>query len=142
MYVLHSKGRQVDLRLPPWEKPRPHGFPKWDPLSFLQPLFDAYAGPRRLQEMHNPLMSPIIADIETLPEDMLFVIPTLDILFEEQITLVERLKQDAAMLQRFDQMHRKTTPQYNVESMIFENQIHGWLEREFSVVRPGLCCPH
>ncbi|KAL5363562.1 Alpha/Beta hydrolase protein [Aspergillus floccosus] len=141
----------IDLRLPPWEKPKPAGFPTWDPLSFLQPLFDAYAGPKRAQEMKNPLLSPIVADIESLPPDMLFIIPTVDILLAEQTAFVKRLQEDAEKLNRLGRNQgeddRMSSPQkgsslesqqteqqiheerrYTVQSKLFEGQIHGWLE--------------
>ncbi|GES56820.1 lipase/esterase family protein [Aspergillus terreus] len=140
----------VDLRLPPWEKPRPAGFPTWDPLSFLQPLFDAYAGPKRAQEMQNPLLSPIVADIESLPPDMLFIIPTVDILLAEQTAFVKRLQEDAEKLNRLgwgraeddwtssqtgssmqsNEGSQRTHGErrYTVQSKLFDGQIHGWLE--------------
>lgn len=142
---------KVDLRLPPWEKPRPAGFPTWDPLSFLQPLFDAYAGSKRAQDMQNSLLSPIVADIESLPPDMLFIIPTVDILLAEQTAFVKRLQEDAEKLNRLswgrtedDRTSSQTGSsmqsneggqrthgerRYTVQSKLFDGQIHGWLER-------------
>ena len=44
--------------------------------------------------MENPRLSPIVADIDTLPENMLLIIPAIDILLHEQLTFVERVKKD------------------------------------------------
>lgn len=57
----------VNLQLKPWEKPP--GLPPSagvarkpvkDPMAFLLPLFDSYAGPVREREMGNPKMSPFL----------------------------------------------------------------------------------
>lgn len=75
--------KQIDLRLPPWEKPKPLNFPTFDPLWWLMPLFDVYACPSRAADRENPRLHPILADGNTLPEDMLFVVPTVDILLHD-----------------------------------------------------------
>ncbi|KAF7180769.1 hypothetical protein CNMCM7691_010060 [Aspergillus felis] len=122
----------IDLRLPPWEKPRPAGFPEKDPLAFLQPLMDAYAGPGREKNLTNRLLHPILADIECLPRNMMFVVPKVDILLHEQSVLVERLKEEAAAINRGladqqDSSEARLQP-YRIESRFDEGQIHGWLE--------------
>ncbi|CAG9976197.1 unnamed protein product [Clonostachys byssicola] len=81
----------IDLRIPPWEKPKPARFPKTDPLAFLLPLFDSYPGPVRASHAGDPRMSPVIARGETLPPRMLMAIPAIDILVGEQQELAERL---------------------------------------------------
>ncbi|KAJ6063690.1 hypothetical protein N7499_012370 [Penicillium canescens] len=135
----------VDLRLPPWEKPKPPGFPVKDPLRFLLPLMDAYAGPERQKNRENALLHPILANIESLPRKMLFVVPKVDILLHEQTLFVQRLEEEAAVINRrisqnaVDLTKRPLEgvvgdPQfdvadpYQVESMFFDGQIHGWLE--------------
>ncbi|KAF9891589.1 hypothetical protein FE257_003600 [Aspergillus nanangensis] len=128
----------VDLRIPPWEKPKPAGFPAWDPLAWLMPLFDAYAGPNRARDLENPLLSPIVADIRTLPRNMLFIITGNDILLEEQTAFAKRLKQDAAELNAVDMVSEVgsdiSNTSYHVESPVFEGQMHGWLALPSGVV--------
>jgi acetyl esterase/lipase len=91
----------TDLRPRPREKPRPEGFPAIDPLSWMEPLFNSYAGPKNAENMQNPRMNPILASVDTLPENMLFLIPTLDILLHEQLTFVERLTNEITRNQKF-----------------------------------------
>ena|ERR1700712_1408826 len=112
------------MRLRPDEKPKPPSFPSKDPLAFLIPLFDAYAAPARAENLKNPRLSPIVASLETLPENMLFVIPTIDILLHEQLTFVERLQQELAK----DPKQSKR----RIESKIVEGQFHGYLECKYS----------
>ncbi|EAW09977.1 putative lipase/esterase family protein [Aspergillus clavatus NRRL 1] len=120
----------VDLRLPPWEKPKPAGIPEKDPLAWLLPLMDAYAGPERLENMGNPLLNPILADIESLPRHMMFVVPKVDILLQEQSVFIERLKEEAAAVNRgmSEQNSKMQSRVYRIESRFDEGQIHGWLE--------------
>jgi len=82
---------------------------------------DVYAGPTRPAEQSNPRLHPILADANTLPEDMLFVIPAIDILVHEQLTFVERLKHDLSSVAGGETRR--------IESMWFERGFHGWLER-------------
>ncbi|KAJ9667779.1 hypothetical protein H2201_001965 [Coniosporium apollinis] len=106
----------VDLRLPPQSKPIPPNYPTRDPLSYLLPLYDAYAGPSRTANLSNPRLHPILAAADTLPRDMLFIIPTIDILLHEQLTFVERLKRETEGSGR------------RIESRLVEGQWHGWAE--------------
>ncbi|KAE8554969.1 hypothetical protein EYB25_003516 [Talaromyces marneffei] len=101
----------VDFRLPPWLKPKPPGYPEKDPLAFLQPLFDAYAGPNR---------------------NMLFIIGGVDILRNETTTMTERLQAEAEAINQSRQVS-KTTERPDgtavvVRTDVYEGQIHGWLE--------------
>ncbi|KAF2835185.1 alpha/beta-hydrolase [Patellaria atrata CBS 101060] len=111
----------VDLRVPPEKKPVPPGYPKIDPLRFLLPLYDSYAGQGNPREVTDSRLHPILADVETLPRNMLFIIPTIDIPLHEQLTFVERMKAD---------LHKKGVKETErkVESIIFEKGFHGWLE--------------
>jgi acetyl esterase/lipase len=92
---------------------------KKDPLAFLMPLYDAYPGPVRAQNMENPRMSPAIASLETLPEDMLIVVAALDIVVHEQLTFVERLKEEIAR----DPKHAGR----RVEALYIDKAFHGYL---------------
>lgn len=112
----------IDLRLKPEEKPRPAKFPKRDPFSFLLPLYDAYAGPSRKENMRNPRLHPIIAEKNTLPKDILFIVPEIDILVHEQLTFVERLKREIE--EAGEESERK------VEARVVEKAFHGWIECE------------
>lgn len=109
----------VNFRLKPQEKPRPPTFPKTDPLSFLVPLFDAYAGPNRARDWNNPRLNNFIASKEVLPKDMLFVIAGIDILSHEQLTFVERMKRE---------LEKEGNTEQSVEAKVWDKGFHGWLE--------------
>ncbi|EFE43866.1 hypothetical protein TRV_01307 [Trichophyton verrucosum HKI 0517] len=134
---------QVDLRKPPTEKPAPIDKP--DPLEVLKPLFDAYSGPVRTTNMENPLMNPILADITTLPPKMAFVVPKIDILYEEQMLMIERLKRETEQLNTpartvttgadsesisAEQTHHTPTNKdvHQIRHLEFPDGFHGWLE--------------
>ncbi|KAL2864924.1 putative lipase/esterase family protein [Aspergillus lucknowensis] len=122
----------VDFRIPPWEKPRPAGFPEKDPLQFLQPLFDAYAGPNRVRDLENPLLHPTLADINTLPQNMYFVVGGSCILRPETTTMTERLEREAKTIN--ESRNLAETPEIPdgnavvVRTYVAEGQIHGWTE--------------
>ncbi|KAE8332400.1 hypothetical protein BDV39DRAFT_106723 [Aspergillus sergii] len=140
----------VDLRLSPWEKPKPAKYPENDPLAFLLPLMDAYAGSEREKYRDNPILHPILADIESLPRNMLFLCAKVDLLLHEQTVFVNRLKDEAAALNRKIECPQETSQYhsssredrvslasefesaarspYNIEGMFFDDQIHGWIE--------------
>jgi hypothetical protein len=95
---------------------------------------DAYAGPERAKYIGNTLLHPILADIQCLPPNMMFIGGKVDILLHEQITFVKRLEEEAeAINQRIKtSIDAKVHPVdrlYHIESRFFDNQIHGWLER-------------
>lgn len=113
---------QLELRMPPWEKPRPEDFPKSDPMSVFLPLFDSYAGPVRAKNMTNPRMSPILADVEKLPERMLLIVPALDILVHEQLSFVERVKKE------INENGLDESEGRSCEALYLEGAFHGWLE--------------
>ncbi|KAL4961246.1 putative lipase/esterase family protein [Aspergillus stella-maris] len=128
----------VDFRLPPSLKPKPKGYPIYDPLSFLMPLFDTYAGPNRIRDIEDPLLHPTLADIEALPRNMFFVVGGRDILFAETAGFVERLVEEA---RGFNRGLRGGYPREEdegeidiggknivVRSFVAEGQIHGWTE--------------
>jgi hypothetical protein len=97
--------------------------PAKDPIAVLFPLFDSYAGPMRAQNVENPRLSPMLASLDTIPEDILFVIPTIDILLHEELTFVERLRKEAAQ----DPSHSKR----RIETLMVEGQFHGWNDCKF-----------
>ena len=113
---------EIDLRLPPWEKPKPETFPKRDPLAFMLPLYDAYAGPVRRQTTQDSTLNPILKDLTELPENVLLVVPGIDILVHEQLTFIERLQRESSA--------DGPGEQRRFEAIVFEKGFHGWLERE------------
>ncbi|KAL8735459.1 MAG: hypothetical protein Q9181_002823, partial [Wetmoreana brouardii] len=116
----------VDLRLPPQNKRKPPGFPSIDPLWFLFPLFDAYAGPSRIKNIGNPRLHPTLISSQDWASDALFIIPTMDILLYEQLELVERLQSETA-----EERKKETSKSDNmirIEKLVLEGQWHGWIE--------------
>ncbi|KAK4895105.1 hypothetical protein LTR27_006711 [Elasticomyces elasticus] len=104
----------VDLRIPPWQKRKPEGFPKYDVTFPLQPLFDLYAGEAREGgHAEDARLSPILTDPEKLPDDILMIVPTMDILLDEQVAFAEKL------------LHCKGK---RVGLMLFEGQLHGFID--------------
>jgi hypothetical protein len=116
----------VDLRIKPEQKPIPANYPKHDPLSFLLPLYDSYVAPTRPASTTNPVLNPILAPLSDLPRKMLLVTPTIDILLDEQMKFAKRLQEDVEEAKR----NGVKGPRRDVEIMIFENCMHGWLECE------------
>jgi hypothetical protein len=135
------------LRVSQDDKPKPAEFPSVDPMHFLFPLFNSYAEPSRLLSATDPRLNPILAPIETLPKNILFIIPTMDILYDEQIRFFDRLERDIAAYEANKSKSpdisqtsdsgsgeflsiSKPKSSYKVEALIFKGQFHGWLERE------------
>ena len=114
----------VNFHQKPQQKPVPPNYPRKDPLSFLMPMFDAYAGPNRVRDWDNPRLNAFTADARTLPEDMLFIVAGIDILKHEQLTFVERLKKETA---QGDTVR-------SVRARIWDNGFHGWLERKYFLI--------
>jgi len=114
----------IDLRLWPGEKPKPPNFPKSDPTAFLLPLFDSYAGPVREGNMANPRLSPIVADVDSLPESMFVGIAGIDILLHEQQTFVDRVKADFGRDAKYADRR--------IESVVDPLGFHGYLNRRSS----------
>ncbi|PGH08079.1 hypothetical protein AJ79_06079 [Helicocarpus griseus UAMH5409] len=128
----------VDLRIPPWEKPKPPGFPSHDPLSFLAPLFDAYAESARSRRHEDPLLNPTLADARTLPRKMLFLIAGADILHHEVTSFVERLQKESVVLNSQNTGAADSTGSYKIESMVFDGQLHGWLDLPSFIIDESL----
>ncbi|KAJ0420406.1 Alpha/Beta hydrolase protein [Aspergillus carlsbadensis] len=125
----------MDFRIPPWQKPRPKGFPEHDPLQFLQPLFDAYAGPNRARDMANPILHPILAPISTLPQNLFFIVGGQCILRSETEATIERLEAEARAINATNGIDQSVVDEEGpdgkaiiVKSYVAEGQIHGWTE--------------
>ncbi|KAK6517063.1 hypothetical protein TWF506_006941 [Arthrobotrys conoides] len=106
----------VDLRIPPWEKPKPPGFPTSNPIAFMEPVFDSYAGTLRPKHADDPRLNVILAPANKLPQDILFIIPEVDILLHEETKLVERLKKETVGSER------------RIEAAFYEGELHGFPE--------------
>ncbi|KAK6356764.1 hypothetical protein TWF718_001106 [Orbilia javanica] len=117
----------VDIRIPPWEKPKPPGFPSSNPIAFLEPVFDSYAGPLRPKHIDDPRLNIILAPASKLPQDILFIIPEVDILLHEETKLVERLKKETEGSDR------------RVEAVFYEGELHGFPELPGVVSDPVKC---
>ncbi|KAF2653426.1 alpha/beta-hydrolase [Lophiostoma macrostomum CBS 122681] len=117
-YLSHYSA--IDLRLPPQSKPRPANFPARDPLAFMFPLYDIYAGANRSENLSNARLHPILSEKKALPKDMLFIVAGIDILVQEQLTFVERVR---AEIERDGEEADRS-----VEARVFESGFHGWLE--------------
>jgi acetyl esterase/lipase len=122
-YLAHYAA--LDLRTPPQAKPRPANFPAKDPLSFMLPLYDIYAGANRSENLSNARLHPILSEKKWLPRDMFFVVAGIDILVHEQLTFVERVK---AEIERDGDSEEGE--ERSVEARVFERGFHGWLECE------------
>ncbi|KAF2796571.1 alpha/beta-hydrolase [Melanomma pulvis-pyrius CBS 109.77] len=109
----------LDFRIKPEEKPKPPHFPTRDPTAFLLPLFDAYAGLSRAENLANPRLNLIVADKATLPGEVLFVVAGIDILLHEQLTFVQRVEAE---------LEREGNTGQRIEALVVEKGFHGWLE--------------
>ncbi|KEY70457.1 hypothetical protein S7711_08833 [Stachybotrys chartarum IBT 7711] len=106
----------VDLRLPPWLKPKGPGFPEKDPSAVLLPLYDAYAAPAREAHREDARMNPTLARRETLPPRILLVVPAMDILVDELQTFAARVNTEDG------------EDGGRVEVLYEEKAFHGYLE--------------
>lgn len=113
---------QIDFRAPPWEKPKPLNFPTKDPLRFLMPLFDAYAGPVRERTGTDERLNIIFKDIDEIPRNVLFIVAGIDIVAHEALTFIENVKSELQT--------RNGGGDRRLEAMVFDKGFHGWLERE------------
>lgn len=131
---LHRQGKPVPLafvawypalsfHVPPQEKPKPEGLPMSDPLAFLLPLFDVYAGTNRTEHMDNARLHPILAKKEALPRDMLLVSARMDVLLPEGMEFIERMKSE------------RGEGEGRAEAVLVEDGFHGFMECECLVVR-------
>jgi len=99
------------FRAAPWEKRKPEGFPKSDPLAVLLPLFDVYAGANRAEHLGDARLHPVLWGRETLPRDMLLVSAGVDVLLEEGVEFVEKMEGEG-----------------RVEMILVKKGFHGFME--------------
>jgi hypothetical protein len=81
---------------------------------------DSYAVSGRINNFNDPRLSPYVAKVETLPTDILMLVPSIDILVHEQLTFVQRIKADAEKDPK--QKDRK------FEAIVLEGGFHGFFE--------------
>lgn len=112
----------VDLRPAPWEKPKIDGIDK-NPMDFLLPLYESYAGPSKATMGDSPRMNPTLAKLETLPPKMLFVVARIDILPKEILEFVERIKAES---------EAKGETGRKISSLWMEDVFHGFLDGKFN----------
>jgi hypothetical protein len=58
-----------------------------------------YGTSGRLNYLNDPRFRPILAQLNTLLNDILLIAPNINILVHEQLTFVERLKKDIEKIQ-------------------------------------------
>jgi hypothetical protein len=78
--------------------------------------------------MTNPRLSPIVAELDTLPKDILLVIAAIDILAHEQLTFVERVKRE------IEERGGEEVTGRRVVAKLFEKGFHGWTTCEYLFV--------
>lgn len=113
----------IDLRISPWEKPHPDSMPKKDPSRVFLPLYDSYPRLARQAHMQDARLSPVVMDVGRVPEDILMVIPGIDILVHEQETFAERIGRES----------RERRLVRRVEVLKIDEAFHGWIERMCSL---------
>jgi acetyl esterase/lipase len=89
-------------------------------------MFNCYAGLAGPQHAGNPRLHPVIADVEELPDDMLLIVGSMDILCHEHLVFEKRVRMD---LERLENAGKRRGRLFEVK--VFEGMVHGWLERKF-----------
>ncbi|KAF2159849.1 hypothetical protein M409DRAFT_60444 [Zasmidium cellare ATCC 36951] len=132
MYMAGSRAKAavgfyapVDFRRAPWEKPHPPSMPKNDPMKVFLPLMDVYAGGDvRKRAADDERLHPILRRIDELPANLLHVVPGIDVIVEEQMAFVERVREDF----EWEGKGRRA------EVKFFKEVFHGWLELPKGIV--------
>lgn len=116
----------MDLRVKPEDKPRPRNsdgkdrMPRFDPVVSLFPLFDAYATRALQDHIEDPRLSPMLARVETLPKDILFIVPAIDVLAAEQLIFASRVTEEINA-----DLYGKGRDR-RIETVIYDEGFHGW----------------
>jgi acetyl esterase/lipase len=108
----------LDFRVAPKDKPKPANMPTSDPMAFLLPMFDVYAGTERKTHLEDKRLHPILVDEKALPADLLVIAAGIDVLLAEALEFAERLRRE-----RNDR---------GVELMVVDKGFHGFVECECS----------
>ncbi|KAH7081917.1 Alpha/Beta hydrolase protein [Paraphoma chrysanthemicola] len=104
----------LDFRVAPKDKPKPASMQGADPLAFLLPLFDVYAGTERGKHLEDERLHPILLDEKVVPGNVLIVAAGIDPLLAEGKEFAERLGRE-----------RNGS---GVEIMVVDNGFHGFVE--------------
>jgi acetyl esterase/lipase len=116
----------IDLRTKPEEKSYPADVvPPSEPFAVLSPLYDSYPASVRAENLNNPRMSPILSSVDRLPRDMMLVIAHIDILTNDQLKFVERVKAD------FERDPKNIGRR--IEVIYDRNGFHAYLNRRLSL---------
>lgn len=73
--------------------------------------------------MQDARLSPIIKPLNDLPKNILLIVPAVDICVHEQLTFVERVKQEIE--------DEGLEGERSVEAVVLEKAFHGWFECKF-----------
>lgn len=84
----------------------------------MLPLYDAYGASARPEHNEDPRATPYFASVDRLPERVLMIVPTIDIVVAEQLNFAKRINEEC------EGQGLKT----KVEVMLMEKCMHGWLE--------------
>jgi hypothetical protein len=107
----------------PEKKPQPETFPKWNPTAVFLPLMDMNGAFGRVNYSKDPRFRPILAQLNTLlNDDILLIVPNIDILLHKQLPFVEHLKKD------IEQNPIEGEKGKRVEGVAIKNGFHGWIE--------------
>jgi acetyl esterase/lipase len=127
----------IDLRIPPWQKKIlcREKYPKRDPFSFLQQLYNCYAdlsGGRSGEAR----CSPMVMGAKDLPRDVLMVLAEIDVVVDESRTFVQRvsreLEEEGETL--VSDSRALVKGERRLEVMEVEGAFHGWLELPPSIL--------
>lgn len=75
-------------------------------------------------------LSPTLRHAEDLPRNILLIVPTIDIIVQEQLSFIERLREEMSS--------NKDAPERRFEAIVFDQGFHGWLEGE--LIQSWLAC--
>ncbi|KPI38001.1 uncharacterized protein AB675_3209 [Cyphellophora attinorum] len=127
----------IDLRIPPWQKKIlcREKYPKRDPFSFLQQLYNCYAdlsGGRSGEAR----CSPMVMEAKDLPRDVLMVLAEIDVVVDESRRFVQRvsteLEDEGESL--VSDSRALVKGERRLEVMEVEGAFHGWLELPSSIL--------
>ena len=71
--------------------------------------------------MNDSALNPILRPLCETPDNILFIVPMIDILVKEQLEFIARLKSE------HQSSGKRSTRRF--ETIMFEKGFHGWLER-------------
>lgn len=102
------------------------------------PLFNSYAALAPPGHKDDPRLHPALAKLETLPRDLLLVIPQIDILLHEQLAFVQRLKAEIEDAEHAGAERAEAVKGRRVESVLYKNMFHAGMELPKGVIDEGI----